>query len=245
MKASIVVLCKNRRIFSKYCIQSIIKHTDMKQNELIVIDAGSVDGLTDMIVETKEIDTVISLPKETNVFDLEKTPAYFTKGFAVASGEYIVKMDGDIIVKDGWLNDLINIVNIPTVAVSSYFFANNGTVDEIRKLGLEAEMLEYKGTNYISTDIINGGIWVLKKSILDKVGGYVVDQSWGACLDSGFSSKIKDIGMLRAYGINKKAVHLGSNLRTIDTTDVMTDAFYNEYLKHNFPDIYEEYCEVK
>ena len=153
-------------------------------------------------------------------------------------------MDGDIVVEDGWLEDLRELVEIPNVAVSSYFFSGNGTIEQIKGFGLKAEMMEIGDKKFIKTDIINGGIWMIRKKILDKLGGYVVGEKWGGALDSGFSSKIDRIGMMKIYGVNRKAVHLGGSISTKNNRDkdiVCSAKFYNDFLKYNFLDIYKEY----
>ena len=254
MIASIVVLCKNRKLLSEYCIKSILNNTDLQDSELIVIDAGSVDGLTEslikrtMKIKDRELinhtDVFINLPQESKVFDITKSPSYFNLGINMAKGKYIVKIDGDIVVQPGWLDELIALVNIPNVAVSSYFFAGNGSVEHIKARGLQADMLTYGNTSYISTNIINGGIWVLKREILDRVGGYNIDPKWGGALDSGFSAKIDMLKMQKVYGINRKAIHIGGQFSIKDNKDkiaIVPDSFYSEFIKKHYPAIYAEY----
>ena len=210
---SIIILFKNRRRLSEICLKSIIAHTNLRQCELIGVDAGSTDGLLQCL-QNNPFDTLISLPKERDVHAVSASPEYFRRGLAIAHGEIIVKMDGDIFVWNNWLEPLIEILHSDAIGISSYFFCGSGEMADVQKWGLVGNERKYANYNYISTDVLNGGIWVMKRSLLDAIGGYQVEKSWGNALDSCISKKVLSTGKELAYLTPRRATHVGGQFPT-------------------------------
>jgi len=216
-------------------LESILAHTDFSDGELIGIDAGSNDGLL-QTMETKPFDILISLPKEKGITDITKTPNYFQRGIDLSSGEFIIKMDGDIFVYENWLNPLINILN-SRVGVSSYFFCGRGLLPDVLSNGLSGEDKKYGEQSYISTDIINGGIWAMDRQTLYDVGGYYVESDWGGALDSCMSKKFLSLNKELAYLYPRKAKHCGGAMTTKQTTgNILPDSYYDNSMSIHYPD---------
>jgi len=236
MKCSIVVLFKNRKRLSEICLESVLAHTDLTDCEIIGVDAGSEDGLDESLAH-KPISSLISLTNERGVHDITRTPEYFRRGIEVARGDVIVKLDGDIFVWEDWLCPLLSLLDSKNIGVASYFLCQRGELKDILNSGLKGEEKEFRGQKYVSTDIINGGIWVLRRDFLENAGGYFVEKEWGGALDSCMSKKFLASGKELAYAVPRKATHCGgafSTAHNVESGVVLSDSFYNDLMMTHY-----------
>lgn len=90
---SIVIPVCNGIEFTKKCYDSILRHTSQPY-EIIIVDNGSTDG-------TKEAFETISLPENVGF------GGACNVGITAAQGEYIVILNNDTEVTDGWLERLL------------------------------------------------------------------------------------------------------------------------------------------
>ena len=102
--ASIIVPCFNQREFTQLCFQSLFRHTRPAW-ELIVIDNGSTDETAVYLAGVRDAAavpvTIISNPRNVGF------PGAINQGLQAASGEYLVLLNNDAVVTDGWLDQLI------------------------------------------------------------------------------------------------------------------------------------------
>ena len=101
--ASIIVPCWNQLEFTRQCIAALKSHTRPPW-ELIVIDNGSTDHTDAYLAGVRDMAavpvTVIS--NTTN----RGFPAAINQGLKVARGDYLVLLNNDVVVTDGWLDQL-------------------------------------------------------------------------------------------------------------------------------------------
>ncbi len=101
--SSIIVPCWNQVAFTRQCISAVLRHTRAPW-ELIVIDNGSADGTAAYLAEMRDTAplpvTVISNTKNLGF------PAAINQGLSCARGEYLVMLNNDVVVTDGWLEQL-------------------------------------------------------------------------------------------------------------------------------------------
>ena len=107
--ASIIVPCWNQLEFTRQCMAALKSHTRPPW-ELIVIDNGSTDPTDTYLAGVRDMAavpvTVIS--NTTN----RGFPAAINQGLKVARGEYLVLLNNDVVVTDGWLGPLIALANM-------------------------------------------------------------------------------------------------------------------------------------
>ncbi|SIQ21785.1 glycosyltransferase [Aeromonas veronii] len=103
-KVSIIVLTYNNLDLTKACLHSIEKHSHYSNIELILVDNASSDGTPEFLISYAE-------GKEHVVLCLNDTNLGFSAGNNVglkaATGEYIVILNNDTYVTEGWIHGLV------------------------------------------------------------------------------------------------------------------------------------------
>jgi glycosyltransferase involved in cell wall biosynthesis len=109
--ASIIIPCWNQREFTRQCIAALMRHTRVPW-ELIVVDNGSTDGTGDYLAGVQDAAAVpvTVIANATN----RGFPAAINQGLQVARGEFLVLLNNDVVVTDGWLDQLIALASART-----------------------------------------------------------------------------------------------------------------------------------
>ncbi|MCF6154445.1 MAG: glycosyltransferase [Candidatus Brocadia sp.] len=100
---SIIILTWNALEYTKKCINSIRNHTNYP-HEIIFVDNASTDGT---------IEYLQKLIKENQNYKLIRNSinkgfaAGNNEGVAITSGEYVMLLNNDVLVSDGWLEGLV------------------------------------------------------------------------------------------------------------------------------------------
>lgn len=97
---SIVILCHNDLQFLRQCVESIKKHTHVPY-ELIFVDNASEDNSQRYLRSVKGAKVI------TNPENLAFAKGN-NQGFQIARGEYILMLNADVVVTEGWLERMIN-----------------------------------------------------------------------------------------------------------------------------------------
>jgi GT2 family glycosyltransferase len=101
---SIVVPCCGQLEYTRLCIPSLLRHS-RRPWELIVLDVGSHDGTSEYLDGVAAAASVrvevVHCPSESGF------PAACAEGLARARGEYLVWLNNDAIVMEGWLQQLV------------------------------------------------------------------------------------------------------------------------------------------
>ena len=161
MKISIIVITWNRLDFTKECLEAIFRTTEnFKDKEIIVVDNGSTDGTVEYLNKLKAEKKIrIKLFKE-NKGCGKATNA----GMKMATGEYIVEIDNDIEVLDGWLEEGLRLLEA------------NKRIGQIGFLEATLPMkLELFGVDIAPPNV--AGAWVIRREFYDK-GLRWPEESW-------------------------------------------------------------------
>jgi glycosyltransferase involved in cell wall biosynthesis len=105
---SIIVPVCGQLEFTQQCLAALKEHTRPAW-ELIVIDNGSNDGTAAYLAGVRDMASV-PVTVVTNATNLG-FPAAINQGLRLARGEYLVLLNNDVVVTDGWLDQLIGLVN--------------------------------------------------------------------------------------------------------------------------------------
>ena len=105
---SIIIPCWGQLAFTRQCLAALKSHT-RRPWELIVVDNGSTDRTPDYLAGVSDIASV-PVTVITNATN-RGFPAAVNQGLKAARGGYLVLLNNDVIVTDGWLEQLIGLVN--------------------------------------------------------------------------------------------------------------------------------------
>ncbi len=101
---SIIILAYNQLDYTKKCIESIFKHTEFSF-ELILVDNGSTDDTWAYMESLRESKgTIIRLIRNRENLGFAGGN---NQGIAVSSGEYVLLLNNDTLVTEGWLKRMI------------------------------------------------------------------------------------------------------------------------------------------
>lgn len=174
MKLSFIIPAYNEENYIAQCIESVLKQTKDKQydTEIIVVNNASTD-------KTKEIAklfsgvTVIDEPKK-------GLPQARQSGFLASTGDLIANIDSDAVLPDGWtdkaLKEFSEEENLVALSGPFVFYdvsrATNFFVRFFFSLGSASNSLSQRF--FKKGSVLQGGNYILKRSALEKIGGYNV-----------------------------------------------------------------------
>ena len=102
--ASVIVPCFNQLEFTRQCVTALVRYTRLPW-ELIVVDNGSTDGTAIYLAGVQDASpipiTVVSNPTNRGY------PTAVNRGLFAALGDFLVVLDNDAVVTDGWLDQLV------------------------------------------------------------------------------------------------------------------------------------------
>ncbi len=193
---SILIPCCGMIEYTKMCVPSILKYS-RPPIELIFLDIGSLDGTTEYLSGVQAACPhrveIVRSPADLGVRDACK------EAIQLARGEYLVLLNNDTIVTNGWLNQLINLASLsPTfgmVGPMSNYAAPPQLVETVpyrikakqlkisRGLALSKDLVDVvaiqefandhreknKG-KWLETDRLGGFCLLMKKAVLDRIG---------------------------------------------------------------------------
>jgi len=103
-KISIFIITWGRLEFTKHCLNSIFYTArNIKNKEIIVIDNGSKDGTVEYLRELRKEGKIKTYYFKENMGCGVAT----NKGIELSTGDYIVEVDNDIILLEGWYEKAI------------------------------------------------------------------------------------------------------------------------------------------
>jgi glycosyltransferase involved in cell wall biosynthesis len=105
---SIIIPCWDQIQFFQQCFAALKEHTRPAW-ELIVIDNGSTDGTATYLPGARDM-APVPVTIVTNSANLG-FPAAINRGLQLARGDNSVLLNNDVVVTDGWLDQLIALVN--------------------------------------------------------------------------------------------------------------------------------------
>ncbi|MFC0524541.1 glycosyltransferase family 2 protein [Pontibacillus salicampi] len=193
---SIVIITRNSLKFTKECIDSVVRYTHISY-ELIIIDNNSYDG-------TKEYLQGLQLIKCLYNSENKGFPYSCNQGIKEAKGEYVVLLNNDTVVTEGWLTRLIvpfqRDQTIGIVGPVSNFVIKDQLVDDppyntiatmhrfARERGIR---LNGKGKY---TTLISGFCMVFPRYLVQYIGGFDVGFSPGYYEDADFCIRAQIYG---------------------------------------------------
>jgi GT2 family glycosyltransferase/glycosyltransferase involved in cell wall biosynthesis len=103
-RVSVIVLTHNGLAFTKACLQSLDRHTNYPDWELIIVDNGSTDGTPQYLEEYATAREHVRLVLQSENLGFA---AGNNAGARAAGGEFLVFLNNDTYVTSGWVGDMV------------------------------------------------------------------------------------------------------------------------------------------
>ncbi len=209
---SIVIPVYNHFDYTKQCLDSIIEFTGCEY-EIIVVDNGSTDGTPEKL---KSYEKVKIIRNENN----EGFPKAVNQGINAARGNYILILNNDVIVTDGWLERMVEvaqssqstgIVGPLSNSVSGVQLDKNAKYESIEQMHSYAarlaiknkgKVLEFPRVAFLCT--------LIKKDVINKIGGLDERFSPGNFEDDDFCLRAQIAGFKTVIAQDVFVHHFGS-----------------------------------
>ncbi len=180
---SIIILTWNALEYTKKCVNSIQNHTNYP-HDIVFVDNASTDGTVEYLRK---------LIKERPNYKLIEN--HENKGFAVgnnqgvaiATGEYVMLLNNDVLVSDGWLESLVESLEIDkNIGMIGPITNSISGRQQVNKIPYTDEQGFYKFAQEIRRTYkgrltpryrVAGFAVLMKKALYEEVGG--LDESFG------------------------------------------------------------------
>ncbi|MEE9170187.1 MAG: glycosyltransferase [bacterium] len=182
---SIIILAFNGAEQTKRCLASIEAFTT-QPHEVIIVDNGSTDETPELLRKYKTSHGNVRVI--TNPENLGFAPGN-NQGISAASGEYVLLLNNDTVVTDGWLDGLLKAVNLhPEIGLAgpmtNYVFSSLQKVEEVNYSSeeeLQTFAREFKegnrGSHVVTTEKLVGFCLLIKRAVINKIG--LLDENFG------------------------------------------------------------------
>jgi len=180
---SIVILTFNQLEYTKKCIKSLQKHTP-EPHEIIFVDNGSTDGTV------KWLKAQMQENKNYKLIENEQNLGFAkgcNQGVAASQGEFILLLNNDVVVAEGWLSGLLDalkhapdagIVGPMTNNISGPQQINDDSYQSVNYLDKYAAQFQEKHRHRrIPLRRIVGFCMLFKRALAEQIG--VLDESFG------------------------------------------------------------------
>lgn len=175
---SIVILAWNQLFYTRMCIESVRRYTDVPY-ELILVDNGSTDG-TGEYFDSIPGAVVIKNPENRGF------AAGCNQGIRAARGDYILLLNNDTVVSYNWLSNLINCLESnPEIGivgpVSNYvsgvqlISTKYQSLEEMHQFAREFNRPD--PSRWFDTERLVGFCMLIRRSVIDRIG--LLDEDFG------------------------------------------------------------------
>ena len=249
---SIIILSFNTLKFTRRTIESIISSTKFPY-EIIVVDNASRDGSVEYLkfISKKYKNIKVLYNKVNNGFSAGNNQAV-----KYANGDYIMILNSDVLVFDGWLSSLVETLNshkkVGAVGTLSNSISGRQQIKTTYKNEDEyikfAKVLNKKNKGKIlPRRRLAGFAILLKKDLYKKISGFDEDYEIGNFEDDDFSLKIAKEGYALMVDESVLIHHYGSQSFKSNNLDYnLTMQINQKIFKSKWPNVnYNELLEIE
>ncbi len=153
--ASVIIPCWNQLEFTRQCIVALSRNTRPPW-ELIVVDNGSSDGTHEYLAGVHDAAPVpvVVITNTTN----RGFPAAINQGLSRARGEHFVFLNNDVVVTNGWLDQLTALLSAGTKPDDPARYGDDQPPTKPREIGLVGPMSNYAAPPQLVEDVTYRGL---------------------------------------------------------------------------------------
>lgn len=194
IKCDLVLLSWNNLEILKQCVNSILKYARIP-SRLIIVDNGSIEpGMTDYLSSLEgngatEIHIIMNAVNEGFAKGMNK-------GMMNSAAPYICLLNNDILVADGWLEEMIKVAaENPAIGIVNPSSNNFGL-----RFGKDITLEEFAGTfreqtgKWVEMGGCIGFCMLIKREVVDKIGYLDKDYGYAYFEDTDFSRRAQAAG---------------------------------------------------
>ena len=211
-EVSIIIPVFNNAKYTLNCINSILKNTRDVEYEIIVVDNASTDKTGKILKEMKNINVL------TNSENLGFGEAC-NIGARAANGKYLVFLNNDTEVKEGWLKTLLEPAarDVSVGIVGAKLVYPDGKLQEAGGIvwddgsawnygrGDDPEKPEY---NYLrEVDYCSAACILVRKNVFEKANGFDIRYIPAYCEDSDLAFTVRKLGYKVLYQPLSEVIH--------------------------------------
>ena len=229
MNVSIVMPVYNQLIFTKGCLESIRKHSEPA--EIIVIDNGSSDGTKEFLAAYPDI--IVITNDENRGF-----AGACNQGAKAAKGDWVVILNNDVIVSDGWLIGLVEFaetrrLDIVTPAIREgdlNYDIDSYSREFIRTMAGVARIGEADGICFMVRRVVFDTIGYLDENFL--IGQFEDVDFFRRAKTAGFKLGITGRSFIHHFGsITQDSIR---RVKTVKPYEAINRAYYQRKWKLNW-----------
>ncbi len=197
---SIVVVCYNNLAFTRACLKSLLVFSDYPDLEIICVDNGSTDGtgaFLDTFSQRHPSVRVVHHPDNLGF------AAGNNAGMREARGEFVVLLNNDTYVTQGWVRDLIRpMLRYPDIGMTGPLTNMTGNEQKIAIVYSNMEEMAQRGAGFTAIrrrhlfPVGNLAFFcvAIRRQVIDKVGA--LDESYGTGYfeDDDYCMRVRDAG---------------------------------------------------
>ena len=239
---SILIPVYNNINLTIECLLSILKAKNQVSYEIVIADDCSTDRTEETLVQIKGI----------NVYRNSENLGFLRNcnaNFGFAKGSYIVFLNNDVQVMDGWLDEMVKIFECgdskigavgPKILYPSghlqeagVSFRSDGLADMV---GLNDDPTKPEYNYSRPVDYCSGAALMVRASILGEVGGFDESFAPAYCEDADLCMQILQKGLSIQYAPNAVVVHhLSKSMADI------SDAWKSQQASKNLVKFYKKW----
>lgn len=175
---SVIILNWNKPEMTIDCVRSVLKHTDYKKLEVVVVDNGSKPEFQSILA--RDLDSQIKLIS----LSINR---YFGEGNNIgaefSTGEILIFLNNDVLVEHNWLPPLLKQLEQPGVgAVGPMFLYPDGRIQEVGayidsagnsiQAGKMLRLPDERFVNAREVDYVSAACVALRRTDFELVGGF-------------------------------------------------------------------------
>jgi len=181
---SIIILTFNELEYTKKCIASLRTDT-LEPHEIIFVDNGSTDGTVKWIEQMlKNSPNYKFIANENNL----GFPKGSNQGILASSGEYILLLNNDVIVTEGWLSGMLECINsTPDVGIVGPMTNNISGIQKVQNVDNDSldhlddfarTFREFNRFRRVLARQIAGFCMLFKRELVERIG--LLDDSFAS-----------------------------------------------------------------